>query len=160
MSLCPCGSEKAYENCCGLYIDNKQHPQTPEQLMRSRYSAYSLAKIDHIKNTMKGKALIGFNALEAQQWTEQVTWLGLEVIQAEPTTSDVGFVEFAARFRENNKIQVIHEVSEFHREEGFWFYVSGSTKQGSPKIKKPKVARNAPCPCGSGKKYKNCHTID
>ncbi len=22
---------------------------------------------------------------------------------------------------------------------------------------KPKVGRNAPCPCGSGKKYKNCH---
>jgi preprotein translocase subunit SecA len=22
---------------------------------------------------------------------------------------------------------------------------------------KPKVGRNAPCPCGSGKKYKHCH---
>ena len=21
----------------------------------------------------------------------------------------------------------------------------------------PKVGRNQPCPCGSGKKYKNCH---
>ena len=21
----------------------------------------------------------------------------------------------------------------------------------------PKVGRNEPCPCGSGKKYKNCH---
>jgi preprotein translocase subunit SecA len=21
----------------------------------------------------------------------------------------------------------------------------------------PKVGRNDPCPCGSGKKYKNCH---
>ncbi|MYF90782.1 MAG: preprotein translocase subunit SecA, partial [Gemmatimonadetes bacterium] len=21
----------------------------------------------------------------------------------------------------------------------------------------PKVGRNAPCPCGSGKKYKRCH---
>ncbi|MDX8410738.1 MAG: preprotein translocase subunit SecA [Mariprofundaceae bacterium] len=25
------------------------------------------------------------------------------------------------------------------------------------KRKQPKVGRNAPCPCGSGKKYKNCH---
>ena len=24
----------------------------------------------------------------------------------------------------------------------------------------PKVGRNEPCPCGSGKKYKNCHGID
>ncbi|MDE2706113.1 MAG: SEC-C metal-binding domain-containing protein, partial [Gemmatimonadota bacterium] len=23
----------------------------------------------------------------------------------------------------------------------------------------PKVGRNAPCPCGSGKKYKHCHGV-
>ncbi len=27
----------------------------------------------------------------------------------------------------------------------------------TPEQHKPKVARNAPCPCGSGKKYKQCH---
>ena len=25
------------------------------------------------------------------------------------------------------------------------------------KTKQPKVGRNEPCPCGSGKKYKKCH---
>ncbi|MFK5955869.1 MAG: preprotein translocase subunit SecA [Planctomycetota bacterium] len=29
--------------------------------------------------------------------------------------------------------------------------------QQTPDKHKPKVARNAPCPCGSGKKYKQCH---
>ena len=24
----------------------------------------------------------------------------------------------------------------------------------------PKVGRNDPCPCGSGKKYKKCHGVD
>jgi len=24
-------------------------------------------------------------------------------------------------------------------------------------MKKEKIGRNAPCPCGSGKKYKHCH---
>jgi preprotein translocase subunit SecA len=23
----------------------------------------------------------------------------------------------------------------------------------------PKIGRNDPCPCGSGKKYKNCHGV-
>jgi preprotein translocase subunit SecA len=27
----------------------------------------------------------------------------------------------------------------------------------TPAAPKPKIARNAPCPCGSGKKYKQCH---
>ena len=34
----------------------------------------------------------------------------------------------------------------------------GETKQRQPvKNTSPKVGRNDPCPCGSGKKYKNCH---
>jgi SEC-C motif-containing protein len=156
MLPCPCGSSNTYENCCGSYIEKKQVPQTPEQLMRSRYTAYSLAKIDHIKHTMKGKALMGFNEPEAQKWAESVTWLGLEVLKAESTASDVGFVEFIARFLEHGQIKVIHEVSEFHREQGFWFYVDGAN-QTNPKTNKAQVARNSPCPCGSGKKFKNCH---
>jgi len=27
----------------------------------------------------------------------------------------------------------------------------------TPIIKKQKISRNAPCTCGSGKKYKHCH---
>ena len=82
MSLCPCGSEKPYEQCCEVFIEKKQIPHTPEQLMRSRYTAYSLAKIDYIKNTMKGKILIGFDETEARSWSQSVTWVGLKVIQA------------------------------------------------------------------------------
>ena len=32
-----------------------------------------------------------------------------------------------------------------------------STKDGSPLTNKVKISRNATCPCGSGKKFKNCH---
>ena len=30
-------------------------------------------------------------------------------------------------------------------------------KQKQPIVKGEKIGRNDPCPCGSGKKYKNCH---
>jgi preprotein translocase subunit SecA len=33
---------------------------------------------------------------------------------------------------------------------------SGGTKRMPVKVG-PKIGRNDPCPCGSGKKYKNCH---
>ncbi|WP_454781059.1 YchJ family protein [Legionella sp. WA2022007384] len=157
MSLCPCGSQNKYELCCGLYLEKKQHPETPEQLMRSRYTAYSMGNIDYIKNTMKGKALIGFNEFEADLWAKSVTWISLDVLNTNTPAPDKSFVEFAARYSEGNKVQIIHEVSEFHRENDRWFYVSGVHKHSLEKIRKPKVARNAPCPCGSGKKFKNCH---
>jgi SEC-C motif domain protein len=157
MLLCPCGSQNIYEKCCGLYLEKEQLPLTPEQLMRSRYTAYSLGKIDYIKNTMKGKALLGFNELDAEKWAKSVTWINLDVISTEMSSPGIGFVEFAARFSEQNQIKIIHELSEFHKEDGRWFYVSGVHKQTVNKISTPKTPRNAPCPCGSGKKFKNCH---
>ncbi|MCM3567406.1 preprotein translocase subunit SecA [Neobacillus mesonae] len=33
----------------------------------------------------------------------------------------------------------------------------GETVKKKPKVKKENIGRNDPCPCGSGKKYKNCH---
>ena len=44
--------------------------------------------------------------------------------------------------------------------------ITGTGRQSARKIKKPqkreepKVGRNEPCPCGSGKKYKKCHGAD
>ena len=142
--------------CCGVFIEKKQTPQTPEQLMRSRYTAYSKANIDYIKNTMKGKPLAGFNELEAKTWALTVTWIGLKVIQSYLETPTKGFVEFSVRLMEGNQLKTIHELSEFHLENNAWLYVDGENKQ-VPIKNKPKVARNSPCPCGSGKKFKNCH---
>ncbi|MCK9304604.1 MAG: SEC-C domain-containing protein, partial [Bacteroidales bacterium] len=34
---------------------------------------------------------------------------------------------------------------------------SGEQKSQAPVHVEKKVGRNDPCPCGSGKKYKNCH---
>ncbi len=36
---CPCGSGQAFKECCQRYHDGEL-PETPEKLMRSRYSAY------------------------------------------------------------------------------------------------------------------------
>jgi uncharacterized protein len=41
--------------------------------------------------------------------------------------------------------------------DGFWKERRGRPKAGSGQAKSAKVGRNDPCPCGSGKKFKNCH---
>lgn len=149
MMRCPCGSENEYGACCGQWIDQGLNPPTPEALMRSRYTAYALARIDYIANTMCQKAAIGFNAAEAECWAKRVRWLGLDVRNVGHITPDQGWVEFIAHYQDNGTPQFIHELSEFHRINGKWFYVDG---------KRPsKPQRNAPCFCNSGKKYKHCH---
>ncbi len=48
-SSCPCHSLKPYEKCCKTFINEVVFPQSPEQLMRSRYTAYTQANMDYIE---------------------------------------------------------------------------------------------------------------
>jgi SEC-C motif-containing protein len=156
MSLCPCGSQHDYQDCCALFIEQHQLPQTPEQLMRSRYTAYTLAQIDYIKQSMSDKASIGFDEAEAKRWSQKVIWIGLEVLHTSMSSPQQGFVEFCAQYIDNNQLNAIHERSEFRLKQNKWFYVDGTTAS-SPTPQKQKIMRNDPCPCNSGKKFKNCH---
>lgn len=146
MEICPCHSGKPYSSCCKLFIEGGQTPETPEQLMRSRYTAYTLSNVDYIANTMKGAAATGFNKEETKQWCQHIQWHPLKVINTKVDGSK-GTVEFIARYSVKNNIDTIYEISEFHREDGKWYYVDGIT---------PKINRNDPCPCQSQKKYKKC----
>ncbi|CDZ77073.1 hypothetical protein BN59_01352 [Legionella massiliensis] len=164
MPQCPCGSSKKYLDCCGLFIEGQKHADTPEKLMRSRYSAFTMANTDYIKKTMCGKSMEGFDESEVEAWAKQVNWVGLQVVKSymDETDENIGYVEFIASFHEKGKKQAMHELSKFQRIDGQWFYTEGVYTEGKPpkdktKIQKPKISLNGPCPCGSQRKYKNCH---
>lgn len=140
--LCPCCSGKSFAICCEPFLTGTAIPATAEQLMRSRYTAYAQANITYIEKTMRGEALQNFNALESSAWAKRVTWLELVVLKTGQDT-----VTFIARFQEDGKPRFIYEASQFEHVENQWFYSSG---------KQPKISRNSPCPCGSGKKFKSC----
>ena len=158
MKKCDCCSNKAYAQCCEPYHLGTKLPDTPEALMRSRYSAYSLANIDYIQSTMRGKASLGFDTMTAKLWAERVIWIKLRVLSATQLSPTQGQVEFIASFVDSKKLSHMHEISEFLFTEGRWFYVDGR-KPDDSQTEKPQVSisRNTPCPCGSSKKWKNCH---
>lgn len=126
--LCLCCSNRTYQKCCGLFINEGILPPTPEALMRSRYTAYASGKIEYIKDTMRGNASVGFDPEDALQWAQSVEWLGLEVVQTQfpDNTDERGFVEFVAKYSWNNKEHKLHELSEFKKIAGQWYYVAGS----------------------------------
>ena len=144
---CPCCSKKSYNDCCGPLISGKSIADTPEALMRSRYTAYTEANIEYIAKTMRGKAAEGFDLVSAAQWAKSVKWLKCEVLHA-ITRGAVGWVEFKAIFHEAGETRVLYERSTFEKSEGIWFYVEGHAPS--------KISRNSPCFCGSTKKYKRC----
>jgi SEC-C motif-containing protein len=148
-TLCVCGSQKNYDACCGLFLSGAQLPQTPEQLMRSRYAAYCVANVDYIEATMRGLVANHFNKEQARQWAANVIWQGLEV-KSSSQDGDEGEVGFIASFEENGKLEHIKERSAFKCIDGRWYYTD--------KLKSKKIGRNDPCLCGSGKKFKKCCT--
>ncbi|MGA0572050.1 YchJ family protein [Variovorax sp. VNK109] len=121
-AACPCGSDREYGACCGRWhagLKEGVHADTPEALMRSRYSAYVLGLIDYLMATWHPGTAPG--DLELQP----IKWLGLEVRHAE-STADAGVVEFVARLRTTNgRAERLHETSRFVREHGRWYYIDG-----------------------------------
>jgi len=57
----------------------------------------------------------------------------------------------------SNKAQVDAAGDDYGANENDYFDPSGSQVKQEPVRVAPKTGRNEPCPCGSGKKYKNCH---
>ncbi|WP_455199281.1 YchJ family protein [Kaarinaea lacus] len=150
---CPCGSNKSYEACCGLYISGKKVAPTAEALMRSRYSAYVRQDDDYLLKTWHPDTRPSYKPSD----DDNTTWTGLEVIKTEKgkETDNEGIVEFVAYCKVKDTSSHLHEVSQFVREDDTWYYVDG---KGQEPVRRdsPKVGRNDPCPCGSGKKYKKC----
>lgn len=119
---CPCGSDLPYANCCQRWHDGLAgdvHPPTPEALMRSRYSAYVVGRIDYLLATWHPSTAPGELELSP------VKWLGLEVRHAEQA-GDAGVVEFVALCRVNGRARRMHEISHFTRQDGRWLYIDGT----------------------------------
>jgi SEC-C motif domain protein len=156
---CPCGKGESLEVCCGPYIQGAKAP-TAEALMRSRYAAYATQQIDHVVSTHDPVTRKSFDRPSAVSWARDAEWLGLEILATEggTETDTQGMVEFVASYREKGQNQKHHERSRFEKRDGEWFYVDGDMVKAAPvRRATPKVGRNEPCPCGSGKKFKKCH---
>ena len=159
MSECPCGSGKSFEECCAPCLDGTREPKTAEELLRARYSAFATHRMEYVRATTHPAQLAGYDEAGAESWSSQSEWQGLEIRRADKggEEDDRGFVDFVARYRQGGVPQEHHELSEFRKQDGKWYFWDATfVKPETVRREAPKVGRNDPCPCGSGKKYKHC----
>ncbi|MEM7255777.1 MAG: YchJ family protein [Pseudomonadota bacterium] len=160
MSQCPCCSGIKFSDCCAPYLKGKKKPETALALIRSRYTAHTFANIDYIQSTHHPSHRHEIDVKSTREWAENSEWLALDILDTTGGTEDddQGTVEFIAKFNDaSGKLINHHELSLFAKHEGEWFFVDAE----APKVQQfrreaPKVGRNDPCSCGSGKKYKKC----
>ena len=108
---CPCGTGQVYDACCGPLLANIEQASSPEQLMRSRYTAHATGDADHLFRTWHPRTRPDHIALDPA-----TVWTGLRIVAAEGDT-----IEFVATSEGGR----MHELSRFEQRAGRWVYVDG-----------------------------------
>lgn len=121
IEACPCGGS-SYSECCEPLHLGLDFAKTPEQLMRSRYSAYVKMNEPYLQNTWHSKK----RPTEPIFSDTGTKWLGLKIKAAPPASQNSGVVEFVATYKIGGKAYKLHEISNFSKENDRWVYVDGT----------------------------------
>ena len=148
----------AYGQCCEPYHSGVKLPATAEELMRSRYSAYVLRNGIYLQDTWEQSGRP--KAIDFSK--ETIEWLRLEIIDIKKGSlkDTKGVVAFKAYFMQDGAECVMNEISRFTKLNGRWFYLDGIIKSMGKVDLQTNQGKNAPCACGSGKKFKRCCGAD
>jgi len=71
---CPCESGKSLQDCCFPYLQGDRQPATAEQLMRSRYTAFTLSDEAYLRYSWHPDTCPKTIHLNADS-----KWLGLDI---------------------------------------------------------------------------------
>ena len=156
---CVCGVGRTNEECCLPVIRGEKSATTAEQLMRARYAAHVLGEVDFILQSVHPDHLEGVDRGNTELWSRQSKWLGFELLATDRggPDDDTGTVDFVARYKLKGVAVAHRERATFEKKEGRWYFVDGKDLPAPPaRNEGPRVGRNDPCPCGSGKKFKKC----
>ena len=122
MEKCPCGSGLGYAECCEPVITGEKPAATAEALMRSRYTAYTLAREAYLLASWHPDTRPDHLNLASEPAPK---WLGLQVKTHQLQDANHATVEFVARYKVGGRAWRMHELSRFVREDGTWFYLDG-----------------------------------
>ena len=157
MQNCLCGSEVAYKECCGRFIDGPLDATTAEELLRSRYVAHATRKIDYIISTVHPDNKEDKDRASLENWLDEASWQGFQLLNVDIKSDKLTFLEFTAESTYKGTHDLHRELSEFRKEDGKWYFFTGRTPNVEQVVNENKtVSANDKCVCGSGKKYKKC----
>ena len=129
---CPCGSGTNYGTCCAR-LHAGAEPSEPRELVRARYSAFSMGLYDYVLRTVHSshaEARRPSREVHAvlQKLGRTTRYKRLTIIDASPADADgVARVLFAVELMQSGRDGSFVELSSFAAEHGGWRYVAGIT---------------------------------
>ena len=123
---CPCDSGKEFSSCCEPLVLLQSPAETPEALMRSRYTAFTLKNMDYVRQTTDPQVVFEIDWKSNQEWAEKSRFVKLEILQS-TNEGNKGIVEFKAHFisEGSSEPQIHHELSKFRKQSGKWYFRDG-----------------------------------
>lgn len=181
---CFCGSNIDFSTCCLPFINKEVPAQTPEKLMRSRFSAYAYGNAQYIYDTYAKSSQTAQSVKDIDDWSQSCVWIALEIYPIADSSNNAAeqFVEFSAFYITDDTLYELREKSRFILEENMppaitanvkekstinaplkqWRYIDGNIIAHS---ELSSIKRNEICPCNNypttwqvkkGKKFKHC----
>jgi len=174
--FCPCGSNDQFKSCCLDIIKGYKQAQSPEQLMRSRFSAYVINDAQYIYASYSQQSQLSQSVTEIKKWASACKFIELIIHHVSPFNkyhsehpTDLPTVQFTACYLIANKLYEMSEKSYFIKERivkknkttGYtpWVYFDGDVYQHN---EVGIIKRNDLCPCAKNKakeikqKFKRC----
>ncbi len=130
--MCHCGKQEKLSDCCGRLIEGDDLADSAESLMRSRYSAFIEKKFEYLQETQDPQTRSILDRAANEEFALAVEFSGLEILFSQEKENKA-VVEFIASYRDlkTNELSKHHEVSQFRKQAGIWYY-----RQGKMQVKK------------------------
>jgi SEC-C motif-containing protein len=116
---CPCGSGKKYKKCCGI-LHKGAVAKNALELMKSRYSAFAIGKIDYIIKTSTFQT----DYDDLKSFSDACEFQKLEILEFCDGNSEA-FVTFRATIFCQEQDNSFVEKSKFIKQGNIWLYESG-----------------------------------
>ena len=156
MLACPCCSGSNYQECCEAIVSGDKLASNPISLVRARYTAFVMKKLDFVDKTHAPEIRDDFNRAEAESLADQCKWHSLHIHDSRAVNSDTSEVDFVVRLWKDEKIIPRGSTSTFRLDNDRWLLVSSKSSQHLAHMKTLNIGRNDPCLCNSQKKFKKC----
>jgi SEC-C motif-containing protein len=132
-SECPCGSDRAYGECCGPLLAGEREAADAVALMRSRYTAFATGQAEYLLRTLhathEGRTEPVDEVLRGlRRACRLLKFRGLAILDsAPPDAQGRAQVLFLARVFEAGKDISFVERSDFLHDGAGWRYAHGDT---------------------------------
>ena len=101
---CYCCSSKPFNECCEPFIKGVKYPNSAEQLMRSRFSAYATAHYQYILETYTKEKQQGLSVEDLAKSAQGAKWFALKVHPTQAASSLDSLVSNSVSSTEDSSI--------------------------------------------------------